>query len=178
MAEVSIQIQARPISSFVGECWQFALYDPAEPPEAFGRFAPLVARWQALRPRNGLPRRSDFDMEDLGEWIGWLGVTQVLQVDPFDGMVRLWGTKLRDAFGEDFTGSRLQEIDPKHITEEDLRLFRAVACEGLIGAMAGPMNWNQRDFIGLRSLVLPCGENGLPADQVLEIFERVDINGL
>ena len=99
-------------------------------PRAAGAVA-LFRLWQEVKPPDGLPPRSAFSFERIGE-LGLLG--QFFVIEPLNGgedwQYRLVGSQLRWLFGRDATGRPFREhYDPVNAAER-IALSNRVARSG------------------------------------------------
>ncbi|MEQ8395988.1 PAS domain-containing protein [Thalassobaculum sp.] len=69
----------------------------------------LVRYWIRIHPGTRLPGRQDFDPLDIPKVLKHLVLVDV-ERDPFRFRIRLMGTAVVDAFGNDFTDSYLDEV--------------------------------------------------------------------
>ena len=69
----------------------------------------LVRYWIKIHPGKHLPGRQDFDPLDIPKVLRHLVLTDV-ERDPFRFKIHLMGTAMVEAFGNDFTGSYLDEV--------------------------------------------------------------------
>jgi hypothetical protein len=66
-------------------------------------------------PPGNVPRRAEFDVFTLWPWLGWLTVYEELD-DGADFLVRLDGSKIVALTGDEWTGRRMSELDPRYVT--------------------------------------------------------------
>ena len=69
----------------------------------------LLAFWEARRHGRPVPLRKDMLPEDMGEWIGNLGIFGV-EREPLRFRYRLVGQMIVDYDGQNFTGRYLDEL--------------------------------------------------------------------
>lgn len=82
----------------------------------------LLDHWQALRAGRTLPSRSDFDPIEVSYALGTLNIVEVTGSDGF--VVRLQGTKVREAMGQDMRGMDVLSIRPKIYSDVAIAHYR------------------------------------------------------
>ena len=70
----------------------------------------LYAYWQRKAGSRQLPERSDIRPEEMGRWLGYLSLLDVVD-DGQDCEYRLAGVRIVDACAREFVGRRISEID-------------------------------------------------------------------
>ncbi|MEQ8667495.1 MAG: hypothetical protein RIC16_17375 [Rhodospirillales bacterium] len=153
--------------------WSYEHYPIEEDPGRFAPFESLVLLWRSKWSANRLPGWSSFELLDLSEWWGALAVFDAVEGDPYAFDVRLWGTLLVELGGFDLTGQRLapgpetNDEDTKQITRADVEAWRRSIDDRTICMAQGPVHVELRNIGLLRYVVLPLGDDGLNANQVL-----------
>lgn len=130
-------------------------------PTHFGRFRDLVAAWQSKwDTRNGGPGRRDFDFFEFRGWWGKVSIARI-ETDPFDVRFVLWGTRLVDWWGVDYTNKRLGEesITPEAWTMIEGRYFQDMYNDPFIGIVCGYLDQYQRPHLKVLGVDLPLFEN-------------------
>lgn len=74
------------------------------------RLRALRNHWHAERTDGDPPDRAAFSPDTLKPWLGHISIYE-LTADGADFFIRLEGTKVVDATGEDWTGQRLSAVD-------------------------------------------------------------------
>ena len=162
----------KPLHTFdTGEDNVFHLYGADTQPDAFGRFAPLVALWQAKREDRRFPAWKDFDFEELHPWIGKMSL---IDLDPgvVDGVYRLFGGDWVTVLGKDLTGKRYSKVIPKAARARSRPYLTTHLKDGLIGHRLTSSYWHHRDFIKVEVLELLLSDNGADATQNFSIVIR------
>jgi hypothetical protein len=153
-----VRIHARTTKTAVS--WRYRKCDRTAAPDRFGPFAELVRLWQRRVPGDGqLPPRRAFDAFDFRPWLGRVFIARA-EHDPFNLRFTLWGTKLSEWWGVDYTNKTLGEeaADPKSIQEVELAYFQEMARDPFIGVSSGRLDQHDRSFIKVVALDLPMGE--------------------
>ncbi|QJE72911.1 PAS domain-containing protein [Aerophototrophica crusticola] len=125
----------------------------------------LLSFWESLRKGRELPSRQDFRPEDLGPWMGHLGLVAVEHGGRF--RVRLSGTTIVEYDGEDFTGRYLDEAVPPAAYQEILRPYRQVL------ETRQPVHSSYVSRLGpsasatLERLLLPFSDDGCRVDLIM-----------
>lgn len=146
-------------------------------PQNFGPFANLVELWQQRRPDgDGLPPRRAFEMRDFEGWLGRIFIAKIEQ-DPIDIRFTLWGTKLADWWGVDYTGKTLgKQSENPDSWDTERRYFETMSKAPFIGLAGGVLTQYGRDHIKVLGLDLPLSEKGGGLDQVLSAHIRIDLD--
>ncbi|MEQ9490172.1 MAG: hypothetical protein RIM72_14385 [Alphaproteobacteria bacterium] len=151
--------------------WNYAACHPDSDPSAFGPFEKIIGLWRSKR-RNGaaLPRRKDFDFFDFKGWWGRVSIARI-EPDPFDIRFVLWGTRLTEWWGVDYTNKRLGEmsITPDVWQVLESKYFRAMAEEPFIGLVSGSLDQHARPFIRVVGVDLPMSD-GETVSHVLSAY--------
>ena len=110
---------------------------------------------------NLLPRRKDFDFPDFRGWWGRIAIARVTQ-DPFDVRFVLWGTKLTDWWGVDYTNRQLgsASANPDAWRSTEFRYFEAMARQPFIGIAGGDLTQHDRSYITVLGIDLPLSSDG------------------
>ena len=75
--------------------------------------AGLLDLWRSKRPPGGVPHRAEFDVFTLRPWLGWLTVYEELDGGT-DFLVRLDGSNIVALTGDEWTGHRMSELNPRY----------------------------------------------------------------
>jgi hypothetical protein len=126
----------------------------------------LFDYWLQLAGQRPMPARSDLDPLKVPRLLPHLGL-----IDLRDGidqaLFRLAGTRLRDIYGQEITGKRLDEVFSGDCAAYWSRIHRRVMEKGLPahGIVRGPAEG--RDHVVLFWLRLPLSEDGTQVDRIL-----------
>jgi len=126
----------------------------------------LYDYWQQTAGARRMPARSDinpFSVPKLLPCIGLIDLTEGLAEARF----RLAGTRLRDVYGEEITGKRIDRVFAGACADYWHEIHARVAEEGLPlhGVVRGPAQG--RDHIVLSWLRLPLSQDGAQVDRIL-----------
>jgi hypothetical protein len=112
-----------------------------------------------------VPRRAEFDAFTLRPWLGWLTVYEELD-DEADFLVRLDGTNIVALTGDEWTGRRMSELDPRYAVPVLTTLRRAVR-EGqpIVDRFYNPA---VKDFLTFHRVTLPLWEERRGVWQVIQ----------
>lgn len=131
---------------------------------AHGKLAALYRLWQARRGERALPSRSDFSFEDLGAWMGNLGILEV-EPAPLRFRFRLYGTRLVEFDDCDFTGRYLDDVLTVEWRDRVIAHYRRCTEEArpvyTIGASG------RKDWLTIHRLLLPCSTDGSSVDRII-----------
>lgn len=142
----------------------------------FGPFAGMVELWRSRIPAGGaLPSRRAFDFADFRKWWGHIAIARI-EREPFDVRFTLWGTKLTQWWGVDYTGRRIGEAakNPEVWKRTEGRYFEAMAGRPFIGIAAGRLDQHDRSYKKILSVDLPMGE-GAKLTHVLAVHMEIDL---
>lgn len=155
--------------------WTFGMCPLDTDAETFGPFADLVALWQSrVGPERRVPARTDVDFYDFKRWLGRVFIARV-QRDPFDLEFSLWGTKLIEWWGVDYTNKRLGEHSKHpHLWKLlEIRYFEAMDRDPFIGLSSGFLGQHGRPDIRILGLDLPFSD-GEGLSHVISAHIRID----
>jgi hypothetical protein len=126
----------------------------------------LYDYWRKTAGSRRMPARSDinpFSVPKLLPCVGIIDLTEGLDEARF----RLAGTRLRDVYGEEITGKRIDRVFAGACADYWHDIHARVAEEGspLHGVVRGPSQG--RDHIVLFWLRLPLSQDGMKVDRIL-----------
>ena len=126
----------------------------------------LFDYWLRSAGQRPMPARSDLDPLKVPRLLPYLGLIDLRDgVD--QGLFRLAGTRLRDIYGQEITGKRVDEVFSGDSATYWNRIHRRVTETGLpaYGVVRGPAEG--RDHVVLFWLRLPLSEDGGQVDRIL-----------
>lgn len=127
----------------------------------------LLSHWIAIHPGDRIPARADFDPLSVPRVLPSLVLTDV-ERDPYRFRVRVMGTAVVEAMGEDFTGRYLDEVWPNADEQLLVRHRVEVVESGLPNYRYGVSPTSFRlDFAALERVFLPFAANGEDVDVIL-----------
>jgi hypothetical protein len=126
----------------------------------------LYDYWRETAGLRRMPARSDinpFSVPKLLPCIGLIDLTEGLGEAQF----KLAGTRLRDVYGEEITGKRIDRVFAGACADywRDIHARVAEECSPLHGVVRGPAQG--RDHIVLFWLRLPLSQDGTKVDRIL-----------
>lgn len=142
--------------------WAYRAYGPDTESEAFGPLAPIVALWQRKAPAPGIfPCWRDFDFMDFEGWWGHLSLAEMYR-DPVDARWILWGTKLVEWWGREYTNQRIS--DQPFLGDDWKRFerpyFERLLSERLVGFVSGTLEPQGREYLYVEGVDLPLEKAG------------------
>jgi hypothetical protein len=143
--------------------WQYRAYAANLPAIQFGPLASFVDMWRAKCPSSGVfPTWRDFDLMDFKGWWGQVSLAE-MHDDPFDLRWVLWGTKITDWWGVDYTNKFISEIPAVHDVWEyqERDYLRRLVAERLIGFVVGSLSPQARNFYHICGVDLPLEKDGV-----------------
>lgn len=126
----------------------------------------LFDYWLRSAGQRPMPVRSDLDPLKVPRLLPHLGLID-LRDGVGQGLFRLAGTRLRDIYGQEITGKRIEEVFSGDCASYWSRIHRRVAEKGAPahGVVRGPAEG--RDHVVLFWLRLPLSEDGARVDRIL-----------
>lgn len=125
----------------------------------------LLKEWQGHCVGDKLPARSDFGMQTLRQYLGWICLLRV-NPDRHDLVYSLIGTRIVDQVGRDNTGKAVSETLPPAALEIYMRLLE----QPQPTRTWGPVTWRNRDYLHHESLLLPLASDGIQVDQFMVLM--------
>jgi hypothetical protein len=127
----------------------------------------LIDYWLQIHPGDRLPGRRHLDPADIPELLPGIVLTDI-ERDPFRIRFRLVGTKVGEAFGEEFTGRYLDEAVPDWETSFIYLHRKVVAETGMPHYWYGPASVRFRlDYAPIERIYLPLAGDGETVDMIL-----------
>lgn len=127
----------------------------------------LMRYWLAIHPGDRLPSRRDFDPADVPNALKHLVLTDV-ERDPYRFRIRVMGTAVVAAFGEDYTGLYMHTAIGDFESTRGYTSRVEVVESGLPDYRHGIANMVFRlDFAPLERVYLPFATDGINVDMIL-----------
>jgi len=127
----------------------------------------MVDYWRSIHPPEGLPGRQHFDPVDVPKLLSNIGLIEVHE-NPRRFRVRLYGTALAAAIGEDYTGKWYHELFEQFESTAQYgdfcRVVDARVPHWRRGSLRIPV---ERDFHFLERVHLPLASDGKTVDMIL-----------
>jgi hypothetical protein len=147
------------------------------PPDCHPDIAALVAYWESIRPESGLPGRQHFDPVDIPRLLPAIRMLDVVG-DPPRFRVRLVGTRIVRALGEDHTNRWLDELYPDFAQSSAYLGLNTVVRTGKLNWRRGnPKFIDGREFMVIERLYLPFARDGRTVDMILSYILLGDSKG-
>lgn len=143
--------------------WLYRAYPSDTQSTVFGPMLDFVDIWRLKCPRAGeFPKWSDFDFMDFKGWWGQMSLAE-LHYDPFDLRWALWGTKITDWWGIDYTGQYISDIEQvREVWRNHERMYlERLIGERAIGFVNGTLAPQDREYLNICGIDLPLEENGV-----------------
>ena len=148
-----------------------AIKTPAYPvPEHLDdpRLRAIFDYWRSRFRGSLLPARTDIDPLQIPALLGHLTITKVARrADAIRFRYRLWGTRVTELYGRDFTGRYLDEIIIPTRVEEIQRIFEEVTATAVPHFWQIPVPVENRAFVSNRRVLLPLATDGVTVDFLL-----------
>ena len=151
--------------------WTYEVFERNATLEQFGVFESLAALWRAKRDVREMPSWADFDFYDFKGLHGVIAVQDVV-TDPFDLRCRLWGIRLVEIFGSDYTGMLYSKIRTDY-TKNDVAFFTELCRLGSIGMCHGKLDWPQNGDISAGFIDLPLSDDGSAVSHFSTVFTEI-----
>ena len=129
------------------------------------RLRRLYRYWDAKRAGRRFPARADIDPLDLAYVLGWLVMIDVFH-SPLRFRIRLYGTRIAEEVGTDYTGRFLDECAPSPYTQFLKTVWTELVAQGkpMHGFYEETIDNLPRRFESLR---LPLSSDGKTIDMIL-----------
>ena len=142
--------------------WEYRLYPGDLPATQFGHFKSFVDLWRSKFQNETYPSWRDFKFEELEEWWGRMSLAEI-KTDPLDLEFILWGTKLTNWWGVDFTKKKMSESYERR--QENWRLYEGPYFQSLIdhmgiGMVSGTLLLLERGFVNVQGVDLLLAQEG------------------
>lgn len=130
----------------------------------------LLEYWMSIHPGDRMPGRQDFDPLAVPRALPNMVLTDV-EREPFRFRVRLMGTAVVKAMGDDFTGRYLDEVWPDSSDQPLIAHRVEVAGSGLPNYRHGVSPTKFRlDFLPVERIFLPFAADGREVDMILSMM--------
>lgn len=150
------------------------------PPDCSDKVRRFVAYWRNANRGKGLPGRQHIDPIDFPDLLPNIRLIDVVG-DPPRFKVRLTGQRIRDHFGESFTGQFLDDAFEEFETRASYRAFMAALENGRPYWNVGVCDLNpEKDFVSFERLALPLASDGKTVNMllVLSLFGERDMKAV
>jgi hypothetical protein len=132
------------------------------------RLRAMFDYWLSKFRGDRLPAWKDIDPVEIPRLLGHINVSEVLREDGWVRFrFRLWGTKITDLYGRDYTGLFVEDIMAPGMSEAVQRVFEHTVRTGLSHFWQIPVPVENREFISNRRLLLPLSGGGETVDFLL-----------
>jgi len=155
--------------------WKYRIYPGDLPAAQFGCFESLVVLWRSKIQNGNYPTWRDFKFEEFEQWWGRLSLADIRN-DPLDLEFILWGTKLTDWWGIDFTKKKMSmsyERRQENWEHYEGQYFRSLIDHGGIGMVGGTLIILDRDFVTVQGIDLLLMKDG-KISQILSGYVNLD----
>lgn len=142
--------------------WAYRAYPSETPPGDFGPLAPFVDLWRQKWPAyDRFPCWADFDLGDLQDWWGQVSLAEMHR-NPTNLRWVLWGTKIAEWWGADYTGRYIMDIpEVKGVwTKHERAYMDQLIDQRLIGYVSGTLAPQDRSFFYINGVDLPLEQDG------------------
>ena len=153
--------------------WASQFFSIETPPSELGPASAIKTIWDKKRSGTEIPSWREFGYEDFTGYHGWVAVEDILSVDPYDSVFRLWGTNLVDVFNVDLTGKKASNYKDLIYTETDFELWKEAVQLKAILISKGTMNWVEsfhylfnKKFI---DITLPLSDDGMTITKFMNV---------
>lgn len=153
--------------------WTTCFYSTDTDPSELGPAGPIKFIWDAKRAGELIPSWKKFRYEDFVGYHGWVAVEDIVSVEPYDSIFRLWGTNFVDVFNLDLTGKKASDYKGIMYTESDFQMWTDALSLPAIIVSEGTMNWVEhyhylynKEFA---DVILPLSDNGNTIDRFLTV---------
>jgi len=157
---------------------QSALTDTGKlPANCHENIRQIVDYWVSIHPDSGLPGRQHFDPLEVPKMLSNIRLLDVVG-DPPRFRIRLMGTRLREFFGAEQTGSWLDVLFPNldgSITHTEL--LRTIETGQPRWRRGKPALDIEKDYLDMERVYLPFARDGRNVDMILTYLLCIDSAG-
>jgi hypothetical protein len=142
--------------------WVYSAYPSDTPVSDFGLLSNFVDIWRKKSPGAGkFPCWRDFELMDFEGWWGQVSLAEI-QDDPFDFRWTLWGTKMTEWWGVDYTNKLIGEIPEVEDVWNNYEkpYIQRIVNERLIGHVTGTLSPQNREHQYICGVDLPLEQDG------------------
>jgi len=143
--------------------------------DVFGPLEGFVTLWKTKHDARGdLPIWRDFDIMDFEGWWGQISMAEI-SLDPVDLTFRLWGTKLTDWWGFDYTNKSFAKttLNLNSWIKKEQQYIADFAAEPKFGMLKGTLAEKGHDYHWVTAVDLPLGADG-KVTHMLSAYRLVD----
>lgn len=153
--------------------WITSFYTTDSAPHELGCAGPIKTIWDSKRAGAALPSWRSFQYEDFVGYHGWVAVEDIVSVEPFDAIFRLWGTGFVDLFKADLTGKKASDHKGTIYTESDFLIWSEVCRSKAILVARGSMDWVEQYHylynMEFTDITLPLSDDGNTVNRFLTV---------
>ena len=132
------------------------------------KFQRMFEYWLSKFRDGRLPARADIDPVEIRDLLGHINIIQVIrESDRTRFRYSLWGTKVTELYGRDFTGKYLDDIIIPTKVSEIQRVFEEVVETGQ-PVFQQISYLHHQTVVSFERLVLPFSQSGSEVDVLLE----------
>lgn len=134
-------------------------------------FREIFDYWRTKCSGDRLPSRKDIDPTDIGKVLGYIVLIEVLPGTPSPRFrYRLWGTRVTELYGKDYTGYMLDQVIAPASREKIRDVFEWVIENRTTHFWQVPVPAENRNFVSNRRLLLPLASDGRTVDMLLAVI--------
>jgi len=147
------------------------------PENCHQRVRQIVDYWAAIHPESGLPGRQHFDPLEVPSLLPNIRLLDVVGRPP-RFRIRLMGTRLREFFGNEQTGSWLDDLFPNlEGSLTHVELLKAVTSREPRWRRGKPALDIEKDFLDMERVYLQFARDGENVDMILTYLLCIDSAG-
>lgn len=140
----------------------YSAYAPDVLASSFGPLTSFINLWQDKSPSAEIfPQWRDFQFMDFDGWWGQISLAEI-HTNPLDFRWALWGTKITDWWGVDYTNKYISDIPEVRDVWENFEkpYIQRIIDDRLIGYVFGTLSPQGRDFKHICGIDLPLEKDG------------------
>jgi hypothetical protein len=157
--------------------WSYRCYPHDLPAEQFASFESFINLWRGKILNNTLPCWRDFKFEEFEEWWGRLSLARIKH-DPMDLEFILWGTKITNWWGVDYTKKNMSDAyegRQENWDRYENRYFQSLIDHRAIGISGGPLILLNRPYINVQCVDVLLMENGV-ISHILSCYVNIELD--
>ncbi|WP_425405285.1 PAS domain-containing protein [Hwanghaeella sp.] len=134
-------------------------------------FREVFDYWSAKCDGEHLPSRKDIDPTDIWKVLGNIVLIEVVTGAPRPRFrYRLWGTRVTELYGKDYTGYMLDQVIIPASREKIQAVFEWVIENRTPHFWQVPVPAENRNFVSNRRLLLPLATDGRTIDMLMAVI--------
>lgn len=134
-------------------------------------FREVFGYWRSKFRGNLLPSRKDIDPLEIPKALGHIVLIEVLDGVPVPRFrYRLWGTRVTELYGKDYTNCFLEDVVAKVSKDQVQSALEGIVKNKLPHFWQTPVPVEGRAFESKRRVMLPLSSDGIKVDMLMGVY--------